>query len=211
MVRGGQGRAPPAIALPWEPQARLSTLGEGCRDCPRREGKSASSGAEIERSLTPALVHRADPGRPQPWWLRWGTCSGFSFALEPRVLTLSLIPTPSPLLQDDVSTAGPGLMEPPTNGATGGARCCRGGGNQWDWGAGAGGCVRAFSPDCILGEPGNCGGWGGRGGGEKKRDMGSLEKPEAPGVGRGDVNGDPREARRDSIHVTPQPPPPTLH
>lgn len=71
-----------------------------------REDSGPGRSAGTEKSPPRTLVHRADLRRPQPRWLRWGTCRGFSFALEPGVLTLSLIPTPSPLLQDDVSKPG---------------------------------------------------------------------------------------------------------
>lgn len=92
--RAGQGQV---IALPWEPEAGYSTLGEGCRGSPRRARKIAGSRAETERSLPLTLVHRADLGRPQPGWLRWGACTGFSFALQPGVLALVLSFPPHPL------------------------------------------------------------------------------------------------------------------
>lgn len=45
-------------------------------------------------------------------------------------------------------------MELLANWKTGGARCCKGGrvGNQCDWEAGAGECVKVFSPGCSFGE-----------------------------------------------------------
>lgn len=92
--RAGQGQV---IALPWEPEAGYSTLGEGCRGSPRRARKIAGSKAERERSLPLTLVHRADLGRPQPGWLRWGACTGFSFALQPGALALALSFPPHPL------------------------------------------------------------------------------------------------------------------
>lgn len=92
--RAGQGQV---IALPWEPEAGYSTLGEGCSGSPRRARKIAGSRAETERSLPLTLVRRADLGRPQPGWLRWGACTGFSFALQPGVLALALSFPPHPL------------------------------------------------------------------------------------------------------------------
>jgi hypothetical protein len=78
---------------PWERDAGALQGGEGSK-------------AVTERSLpSPRTSPWSRPGRPQSGWLRWGTRSGFSFPLEPSVLTLSLTPTPSLLLQDDVSTA----------------------------------------------------------------------------------------------------------
>lgn len=67
----------------------------------------------------------------------------------------------------------------------------------------------ALSRDCNLREQGNCGGWGGSWkaveGVGSKTDTGRIEKLKAPGVGKGDVTGDLREARRSSIHITPPP------
>lgn len=126
VVWAGQGRARRSLA-PRSLQPADSTLGEGCRGSPRRGGKTAGRRAGTEKSLQPTLVHREDLDRPQPVWLRWGTCRGFPFALEPGVLTLSLIPTPSPLLQDDVSTARRGLMGPLANRVAGGGQVLQGG------------------------------------------------------------------------------------
>lgn len=106
-------------------------------------------------------------------------------------------------------------MGPLANRVAGGARCCRAGGSQWDWGAGAGGCVRAFSPDCNLGEQGNCGGWGGSWKAVeevgKKRDRERIAQLEARGWEEETSNGDVREARRDKYprHPTTTTPPPT--
>lgn len=60
-----------------------------------------------------------------------------------------------------------------------------GGGNPWAPGAGVGEWVRAFSLDCDLGEPGNCGGRGGSWkaveGERNEGDIGRIEKLEARG------------------------------
>ena len=200
----GVGRAGPRLLAPraWSPAC--STLGKGCRGSPKRGGERAESRAEMERSLPPTLVHRADPGRPQPGRLGRGepaVAAAPSFWSRASSLSLSLIPTPSPLLQDDVSTARRGLMGPLANRVAGGARCCRAGGSQWDWGAGAGGRVRAFSPDCNLGEQGNCGGWGGSWKAVEevgeKRDRERIAQLEARGWEEETSNGDLKEARRD--------------
>ena len=68
----GVGRAGPRLLSPraWSPAC--STLGKGCRGSPKRRGERADSRAETERSLPPTLVHRADPGRPQPGRLSRG-------------------------------------------------------------------------------------------------------------------------------------------
>ena len=187
MVWCGQGRAGPGDRSPPRASSRLiPPWGREAGALQAVGGKLGGSRAQTERSLPPTLVHTADLGRPQPGWLRWGTCRGFSFALEPGVLTLSLIPNPSPLLQDDVSTARRGLMGSLANRVAGGAQVLQGGGgSQWDWGAGAGECVRAFSLDCNLRAQGNCGGWGGSWkaveGVGNKRDIGRIEKLDARG------------------------------
>lgn len=49
----GQGQA---MALPREPEAGSSTLGEGCRGSPRRRGQRAGHRADTEGSLPPTLV-----------------------------------------------------------------------------------------------------------------------------------------------------------
>lgn len=96
----GVGRAGPRLLAPraWSPAC--STLGKGCRGSPKRGGERAESRAEMERSLPPTLVHRADPGRPQPGRLGRGepaVAAAPSFWSRASSLSLSLSFPPHPL------------------------------------------------------------------------------------------------------------------
>lgn len=208
-----QGRARRLLS-PGSLKTTYCSLGEGCRGPLRRGGKVEG---RDRRSLPPTLVHRAHLGRPQPGWLRRGTCSGLSFALQPGFLAFSLsLSFPSPLLQNDVSTARRRLMRPWANQLPGRARCCSGGGNQWDRGAGAGEGLGAFFPPGMqfAGARERRGlerKLGSRGGGGTEDGPGENLAAKSSGVGSEDVNGDLRQARRSSTRHPRPPPSPTLH
>lgn len=157
--QAGQGRG---WLSPESPKPTYSTLGDGCRGSPRREGDNRQQGR---------LVHGADRADPDLGDRSGGLAGVGDLQERPRRLrspaSSGSLPSPPRPRYCRMTSAQPGgRTEPVANGGPGAARCCRGAGSQWDRGAGAGKRVRAFSSDCNSEEQGNCGGWRGSRGGK---------------------------------------------